>query len=39
MAEAEHYGDWPSYDYWYDMAERFRCIPDPELPDIVIPAA
>jgi hypothetical protein len=40
MAEAEHYGDWVSYDYWYDLAERLHCIPDPtELPDIVIPAA
>jgi hypothetical protein len=38
MAEAEHYGDWASYDYWYDMAETFNCIPDlSELPDIIIP--
>ena len=41
MAEAEHYGDWASYDYWYNLAEGLGCIPDPEdLPDpLDIPAA
>jgi len=29
MAEAEYYGDWASYDYYYSLAER-GCIPDPE---------
>lgn len=38
MAEAEHYGDWASYDYWYDQAEGLGCIPDPELDDVFIPA-
>jgi hypothetical protein len=27
MGEAEHYGDWASYDYWADLAERGGCTP------------
>lgn len=26
MAEAEHYGDWTSYDYWADLAVRSGCV-------------
>jgi hypothetical protein len=39
MAEAEHYGDWASYDYWYNLAEGLGCIPDPEVDPILQPPA
>ena len=39
MAEAEYYGDWASYDYWYNQAEGLGCIPDPDVEDIWDPAA
>jgi hypothetical protein len=39
MAEAEHYGDWVSYDYWYNQAEGLGCIPDPEVDPILQPPA
>ena len=27
MGEAEHYGDWASYDHWADLAEQIGCTP------------
>jgi hypothetical protein len=39
MAEAEQYGDWASYDYWYNLAEGLGCIPDPEVDPILQPPA
>jgi hypothetical protein len=39
MAAAEHYGDWVSYDYWYNLAEGLGCIPDPEVDPILQPPA